>query len=146
VSILSPGFEELRWLDLAVEGDGTILAAGFKYNVATGVYRVDPGTGVSTALNNTHGWQRPTGIAVAATGDIYIADAGVCSDGTCAGGEIVRIDPVSGAVTPLASGGFIAGELDLVVLPEPETRAMWLAGAAALAALARRRSSRRALR
>jgi probable HAF family extracellular repeat protein len=145
-SILRTGFEELRWLDLAVEADGTILAAGFKYNVATGVYRVDPVTGESTPLNNTYGWDRPAGIAVAPNGDVFVADAGICSDGTCAGGEIVRIDPVSGAVTPLSTGGFIAGELDLVVLPEPAALASWIAGAGLVAALARRRSSQRALR
>jgi probable HAF family extracellular repeat protein len=141
VSILRVGFEELRWLDLAVEADGTILAAGFKYNEATGVYRVDPVTGASTPLDNSYGWERPTGIAVAPDGDVFVADAGVCAGETCAGGEIVRVDPVTGAVTPLASGGFIEGELDLVVLPEPATFAMWLSGVALLAVLARRRSA-----
>jgi MYXO-CTERM domain-containing protein len=139
VSVLKPGFDDLRWLDLAVEGDGTILAVGYEYDLGTGVYRVDPVSGEATALNNTHAWQMPTGVAIGAGGDIYVADAGVCADGACSGGEIVHVDPSTGAVTPLASGGFIGGELDLVVLPEPSGGLAWGAGLAALAALGRRR-------
>jgi MYXO-CTERM domain-containing protein len=45
---------------------------------------------------------------------------------------------VGGTATPLASGGLIAGELDVVVLPEPAKWSMWLAGLGALAALRRR--------
>ena len=103
------GFEDLQWLDLAVEADDTILAVGFKYDVATGVYRVDPMTGASSALNNSFAWQKPTGVAVGAQGEIYVADAGVCTDGACTGGRIVRVDPQTGAATPLSSGGLIAG-------------------------------------
>ena len=145
VSVLSAGFEDLRWLDLAVEGDGTILAAGFKFGAgSTGIFRVDPVTGVSTALNDSYGWQLPTGIVRDAAGEIYVADAGVCTAGTCVGGEIVHVDPTTGAVTPLSSGGFVAGELDLMVLPEPGTGLAWLAGLGLLSRLSRRRRALRA--
>jgi hypothetical protein len=106
------------------------------------VYRVDPVTGIATALNDTYGWQMPTGVAVTASGEIYVADSGVCADDACVGGEIVHVDPSTGAVTPLSSGGAIGGEIDLVVLPEPSTTLSWGAGAAALAGLSRRRSRR----
>jgi probable HAF family extracellular repeat protein len=142
-SILKPGFENLQWLDLAVEADDTILAAGYKYDVATGVYRVDPVTGASTPLNNSYAWQTPTGVAVDADGEIYVADAGTCADGSCSGGRIVHVDPDTGAATLLSSGGFIAGELDLVVLPEPGEWALLLSGVAGLALLHRIRTSRR---
>ncbi|MGH0030718.1 MAG: hypothetical protein ACQGVC_13065 [Myxococcota bacterium] len=142
VSVLKPGFDDLRWLDLAVESDGTILAVGFEYGAGTGVYRVDPSTGDATALNNGYGWQMPTGVALGAAGDIWVADAGVCTDGVCVGGEIVHVDPSSGAVTPLSSGGYLGGEIDLVVLPEPGGLSGLAAGVLALAALARRRGLR----
>jgi len=107
------------------------------------VYRVNPTTGASSVLNNSFGWQKPTGVAVAGSGDIYVADAGTCTNGSCTGGRIVRVDPAGGAATQLSSGGLISGELDVVVLPEPAEGWMWLAGLGALAALHRRRSARR---
>jgi probable HAF family extracellular repeat protein len=144
VTILDPGLKSRRWLDLAVEADGTILVAGLQNSTGNGVYRIDPSTGAATALNNTYPWQRPTGIAVGPVGQIWVADAGVCaSDGTCSGGKIVTVDRVTGAVAPLASGGFIAGELDLVPMPEPSRVAALTAGALCLLALARWRRSAR---
>lgn len=140
VAALRFGFESLEWLDLAVEADQTILATGFK--TTTGLYRVDPTTGASTPLNNSYAWHTPTGVAVAGDGEIYVADAGVCADGICSGGQIVHVDPVTGAATQLSSGGLISGELDVVALPEPSEWVMLLAGSAALAALHRRRSAR----
>jgi MYXO-CTERM domain-containing protein len=140
VAILRQGVENLKWRDLAVEANGTILAVGNK-GAETGVYRVNPSTGASTALNESYAWQTPTGVAVAENGEIYVADAGACANGSCSGGSIVRVNPGSGAATPLASGGLIAGELDVVVLPEPAEWSTWLAGLGALAAL-RRRSTR----
>jgi len=141
VAILRSGFENLKWLDLAVEASQKILAVGTKGT--PGVYRVDPVSGASTPLNNTFGWQMPTGVAVAPNGQIYVADAGVCADGSCSGGRIVHVDPVSGAATLLSSGGYIAGELDVVALPEPGQGAMCLAGIGALVALHWLRASRR---
>jgi hypothetical protein len=141
VAILRTGFESLKWLDLAVEASQKIVAVGTKG--ATGVYRVDPVTGASAALNTSFGWQKPTGVTVAPNGDLYVADSGVCSSGSCSGGRIVRVDPVSGAATLVSSGGLIAGELDVVALPEPGEVSMLLAGIAALGALHRLRSARR---
>ena len=53
----------------------------------------------------------------------------------------MHVDPVSGAAQAIASGGHIAGELDITALPEP--RAGGLAtGIALLASLARSRIRR----
>ena len=145
-TILLPGFDDLMWLDLAVEADGTILAVGFEFDQGTGLYRVDPVTGVATALNNTYGWQTPTGVAIDASGDVYVADAGVCADGSCTGGQIVHVDPVSGTATQLSTGGFLAGEIDLVVVPEPGLASTLGPGLLALVALRRRRARRPAPR
>jgi hypothetical protein len=138
-SILLPGFDSLKWLDIALEDYWTILAVGYKYDQATGIYRVDRITGVATALNNTYGWQMPTGVAVDASGEIFVADAGVCADGVCTGGQIVHVDPVGGAATQIASGGNIAGEMDLVFVPEPDRLLSLLSGCAALALMNRAR-------
>jgi len=146
-TILDPGLKSRRWLDLAVESNGTILVAGLQNSTGNGVYRIDPSSGVPTALNNTYPWQRPTGIAVTPTGAIYVADAGVCApDGTCSGGQIVSVNPTTGAVAPLASGGFIAGELDLVPMPEPDFDSALAAGLLTVLWLAHRRRAQRGMR
>ena len=143
VTILDPGIKSRRWLDLAVESDGTILVAGLQNSTGNGVYRINPSSGAQTALNNTYPWQRPTGITVTPGGEIYVADAGVCApDGTCSDGQIVSVDGTTGAVAPVSSGGFIAGELDLVPMPEPDFDSALAAGLLGLLWLAHRRRAR----
>jgi len=144
VAILDPGFTNDVWLDLAVEGDGTILGVAASAASGPGVYRIDPVSGIATALSVGAPWQRPTGVAVGPSGDIYVADAGDCSAGPCTGGELVHVDPVSGARSAVGSGDFVQGELDLdVALPEPGGALGLGAGALALAGLARRRARER---
>jgi hypothetical protein len=135
VSILDPTIKDLLWTDLAVEASGTLLVVG-RLNNDTGVFRVDPVNGLATALNTTHGWHQPTGVAVDGAGQIYVADAGVCSP-TCIGGEIVHVNPTSGAANTLSTGGSIAGEMDVIALPEPGQPWLMLAGALALFAATR---------
>jgi hypothetical protein len=144
VSIVGGGFQHVTWLDLAIESDQKILAVGEDLDVGTGVYRIDPITGAITVLNTSFAWQTPTGVTVAPDGEIYVADAGVCAGGACSGGKIVNVDPLTGAATLLSSGGLIAGELDVVALPEPGGLPTWLAAIATLKVLERRRASRRA--
>jgi hypothetical protein len=140
ISVLDPTFKALAWRDLAVESSGSILAVG-SLGAATGVFRVNATNGTATALNTSFGWQRPTGVTVDAGGAIFVADAGSCTNSVCTGGQIVRVDPVTGSATPLASGGSIAGEMDLVALPEPGPAARY-AAVLALVWLARRRARR----
>jgi len=141
VAALRFGFENLKWLDLAIEADQTILATGFK--TTPGLFRVSPTTGASTPLNDSYAWQTPTGVAVAGDGEIYVADAGICTDGICSGGQIVHVDPITGVATQLSTGGLISGELDVVAVPEPSGWSMLLSGIAALALLHRTRSAHR---
>jgi hypothetical protein len=140
VSVLDPTYKALLWRDLAVESSGAILAVG-SVGAATGVFRVDPGSGLATPLNTSFAWQRPTAVTVDASGAIFVADAGSCNGTTCTGGLIARVDPVSGAATPLASGGWIAGDMDAVAVPEPGAGARVIA-LLALSVLARRRRLR----
>jgi probable HAF family extracellular repeat protein len=140
VSVLDPALKVIAWRDLAVEGDGDLLAAGSVGSDA-GVFRVNPSTGIATPLNTSFGWQRPTGVAVDGDGEIYVADAGACAGPSCVGGSIVHVDPVSGTANAISSGGHIAGELDIVALPEPRGASL-AAGIALLATLARWRLRR----
>lgn len=117
---LAPGFDSVRWVDLAVEAEGSILAVGQDFGAGTqGLYRIDPATGIFSNLNTTHGWISPSAVAVDATGTIFVADAGTCTAGTCVGGSIATVDPGSGSATTLSTSGYIEGEMDLVLLPEP---------------------------
>lgn len=90
-------------VSVAVEANGTILV--LDNNIPNGkVIRVDPVTGVRTTLSRN---QAPAGgpslsdpwdIAVASNGDIY-----VLNNLGAGGGEVIRVDPVTGART-LVSG------------------------------------------
>ncbi|MDH4015831.1 MAG: hypothetical protein OEV20_00675 [Actinomycetota bacterium] len=137
-------FARAKWADLAIEDGGGILAVGREFDLGPGIYRLDGVDGSATALNDTYGWQTPTGVTVDRSTDaIWVADSGICADGACTGGSIVHVDPVSGNVTPLTSGGFIEGELDLVYLPEPSIGTLFGAGLLGLYAARARRRERR---
>ena len=147
VTVLDPSFKAREWLDLAVEADGQIVGVGIDGHLGLGVYRIDPSDGLHTRLDAGYPWQQLTGVAVDASGDIFVADAGLCSEnGSCTGGEIVRVDPVDGSVTPLTSGGSIQGPMDLAALPEPGGPAALGLGALAVTALRFRRSRTRPAR
>ncbi len=136
-------FARAKWLDLALEPGGGILAVGREFDLGPGIYRVDAADGSATALDNGGTWNMPTGVTVdPASGDIWVAESGNCADGACTGGQIVHVDPLSGAVTPLSSGGYIEGELDLVYLPEPTIGALFAAGLVTLVSIDARRRRR----
>jgi hypothetical protein len=79
-------------------------------------------------------------VAKAPGGEIYVADAGTCAGGSCSGGSIAQVDPVSGTRTPISTGGFIQGEMDITIaVPEPGGLGMLLAGIACLVAVGRKR-------
>jgi len=99
--------------DLAVFGTEKIYTVGSVDlpggGVAMGVVEVDPATGnqrLVTSGGNFTGlaWT----IAVEANGSILVADHRCCNPGNFGGG-VIRINPVTGAQSILASGGFLIG-------------------------------------
>jgi sugar lactone lactonase YvrE len=90
---------------IAVEASGTILVAdpgAFPlYN--GGIIRVDPATGVRTTLSRNGApaggapFENPWDVAVAPNGDIYVVDFHSPS-----GGDVTRVDPVTGDRTVIS--------------------------------------------
>ncbi|MGH0035184.1 MAG: hypothetical protein ACQGVK_09170 [Myxococcota bacterium] len=114
---LAGNFTNAKWFDLDVESSGDIVAVGTDYPVSTGVFRIDPVSGARTPLSTGAPWTDPVSVAVAANGDLFVADAGTCdAQGVCTGSSVVRVDPVSGARLDVWSGGSIDGRLDLAVV------------------------------
>lgn len=118
VTKVTPGFSGDTWQDLAVESSGNILAAGTRFGVGTGVFRVHPSTGARTSLSSGSPWVDPMAIAVGTGGQVYVADAGTCTEVSCSGSQVVQLDPATGARLFVRSGGFITGEMDLAVVRE----------------------------
>jgi hypothetical protein len=116
VTKVTPAFSGDTWLDLAVEASGNVLAAGTRFGVGAGVFRVDPSTGARTSLSSGAPWVAPVAVAVGTGGQVYVADAGTCTTASCTGSQVVQVDPVSGARLVVRSGGFITGEMDLAVV------------------------------
>ncbi|HKJ25733.1 MAG TPA: hypothetical protein VKB65_12980, partial [Myxococcota bacterium] len=118
---VSPILATDRFTDLSVEADGTILGVGQRISTGeVGVFRVEPSgpsMGNTTTLSADPAWTSPVAVAVAANGDIFVADEGTCSQGVCTGAEVVRVDPSSGARLDVWSGGSITGPVDLAVVP-----------------------------
>ena len=118
VTKVTPSFSGDTWHDLAIEASGNILAAGTRFGVGSGVFRVDPTTGARTSLSSGAPWVDPMAVAVGTGGQIYVADAGTCTEASCTGSQVVQVDPVTGARLFVRSGGFITGEMDLAVVRE----------------------------
>jgi probable HAF family extracellular repeat protein len=116
VTKVTPGFSGDTWMDLAVEASGNILAAGTRFGVGTGVFRVNPATGARTSLSSGAPWVDPASVAVGTSGQVYVGDAGTCSEASCSGAQVVQVDPTTGARLFVRSGGFITGETDIAVI------------------------------
>nr|MDJ0787692.1 hypothetical protein [Myxococcota bacterium] len=114
VSKVTPGFLGHVWRDLALETPMTLVAVGAHQPLGEGVFRIDVGTGAITAVNTDPAWQQLDGISIATDGSLYVVDSGSCSAGSCSGGLVARVDPVSGARTVVRSGIF-SGELQIAV-------------------------------
>jgi probable HAF family extracellular repeat protein len=115
VSKVTPGFLGHSWRDLALETAGTLVAVGLHAALGEGVYRIDTSSGAVTALSTGAAWIHPEGVAVGAGGDLYVADSGTCGSGSCSGGLVARVDPVSGTRSVVRSGIF-GGALQIAVV------------------------------
>lgn len=115
VTKVTPGFLSHVWRDLVLEDANTLLAVGDHASQGEGVYRIALSGGTVTTLSADPAWQHPESVAVAGDGSIYVADSGACSDGSCTGGLVARVDAVSGARTVVRAGLF-AGPLQVDVL------------------------------
>ena len=116
VNVLKPGFSTDIWNDLAVAANGDIIAVGRHFSGGPGVYRVNPTTGISTAISTGAAWIDPSGVAVAGNGDLFVGDAGTCTASGCSGAAVVRVHPGSGVRLAVWSGGFITGPTDLAIV------------------------------
>ena len=95
---------------IAIEASGAILITNTNAVGNGGVIRVDPVTGVRTAVSRNGApagapsIDAPFAMAVAANGDILVLDAD-----TFPGGSVVRVNPVTGARTLLSDNASPAG-------------------------------------
>jgi glucose/arabinose dehydrogenase len=70
-----------------------------------GIIRVDPGTGAQTTVSSGGSFFRPGGIAIAANGDLLVADA----EAFGGLGGIIRVDPGTGAQAAVSNNTISTG-------------------------------------
>jgi len=73
-----------------------VVADPDAFGLAGGIIRVDPTTGAQTVVSSGGIFADPTGVAIAANGDIVIVDRAR---------RVVRVDPTTGTQTIVSSGG-----------------------------------------
>jgi hypothetical protein len=105
--------------DLVVEAAGTILVVDPHASGTGGVIRVDPGTGKQVMLSPGQGAAaavplRDVGIALEANGGIVVIEQSL-TGGTQGGGQVVRINPKTGARKVVSSGGSFASATGVAV-------------------------------
>src|SRR5207247_2000779 len=76
--------------------------------------RVDPTTGAQTVVSSGGNFVTPVGIAIAANGDILVADLNALGGP----GGVIRVDPTTGAQTVVSSGGPFRNPPGRAVAPE----------------------------
>jgi sugar lactone lactonase YvrE len=90
------------------------------YGGTGGLTKVDPATGIQETISQGNLFNFPAGVVFdAKTGTILVADAGALggvgcdSPGACGG--VIRVDPATGAQTPVSSGDKFDNPNDLVL-------------------------------
>lgn len=92
---------------------GDILVADLNaFGGPGGIFRVDPNTGAQTVVSSGGYFIGPAGIAIAANGDLLIANAGGGSSGP---GSIIRVNPITGAQAIVSSGDNLANPVGLAI-------------------------------
>ena len=117
-------------VDITVGPNGDLFVTAGASDTAR-VIHIDPVTGILRVVSGGGLLEIVRGIAVEADGDILVANR----HGDRRGGDLLRIDPLTGAQSRLAS---VDNPFDLIVVPIPEPTSAALA-LAALAPLALRR-------
>jgi hypothetical protein len=105
---------------IALAGNGDILIADPNaFGGNGGVIRVNPSSGIQTVvasgLQPGNLFVDPTGIALAANGDILVADPNAFGGN----GGVIRVNPSSGAQSTVASGGVFLDPSGIAVVPVP---------------------------
>ncbi len=109
-STSSSGFEEPR--SIALEADGTILVR----SITPPLVRLDPGTGMVTPIGGNFDLANSyQGVAVAPDGSIYTVRPNRSTDETPSPADVLRIDPGTGTVTVVSTGGPLTATGHLVL-------------------------------
>jgi len=92
---------------IAIEADGNIVVA----DRVSGIIRVNPLAGTQTVVHAGPPFVDLFGIALEANGSILVPDTGCASHQCYAGGPrgqaVYRVNPVTGEVTTVSSGGYL---------------------------------------
>ena len=94
---------------IAVEAGGNIIFI-FSLPFLQQIRRIDRMTAVDTVLSSGVNLSGPAGVAIAANGDIIVADP---RQGMFDPEEVISIDPVSGAQTVISSDGLLTDAFDV---------------------------------
>jgi Ca2+-binding RTX toxin-like protein len=71
------------------------------------VVDVNPATGSKATLASGGFMNETNGVTVFPDGSIFVSDCGAAGEGGPADGRVIRIDPVTGDQTPIATGGML---------------------------------------
>lgn len=83
-----------------------------------GVICVVPDTGTQHAISQAGSFRQPADVAVAASGDLFVSDQDALTPpGGPDTGAVFHVDPISGAQTPVSSGGSFVRPEGIAVVP-----------------------------
>jgi hypothetical protein len=81
------------------------------------IIRVNGATGAQTLIHSGSDLIEPIDVAIEASGKLVVSDLDPFTGG--AGSKIVRMDPTTGAISLISSGGLLQSPAGLVIFPEP---------------------------
>ena len=110
-TVLAAGSSLFGVFDIATEPSGQIVAVDSRVG---SVLRIDAITGSVTVLSSNNLFVQPLGIAVSREGDLYVADISIVTPTNDDSG-VIKVDPITGVQTQLASGGYFQGAQFLAV-------------------------------
>lgn len=127
-TVVSSGGDFVGPVRIAVGSTGQLFVSdqsAFRTGTTVGgIFQVDPVTGAQTVIYNSSGGGFPQGlqgIALDGAGQILVAFQGHPDFNVPDG--VARIDPLTGAVTVISSGGSFVGPVGIAVVPGCDTTA-----------------------